>query len=81
MVETIFNLAKVTQFLECLQLPFPSDSEYMTDSLAYIESITDATNNIEQSENKCVQSANYCFYKFSASSSLCSLKVSAESTA
>ena len=44
-------------------------------SLAYIESIIDATNDIEQTENKCVKSANDHFSKFSVSESLCSLKI------
>ena len=51
------------------------------DSLAYIESITDATNDIEQTENKYVKSANYHFNKFLCCACLCSLTVSAESTA
>ena len=41
----------------------------MIDSLAYIESLSDATNDIEQTENKCVKSANYHFNKLSASAS------------
>ncbi len=47
-----------------------------------MESITDATNDIEKTENKYVKSANYHFNKFiSASASHCSLIISAESTA
>ena len=53
MVGTIFNLAKVNtvpcMFTATLSL---SDSEYMRlDNLAYIESISDATNDAEQTKN------------------------------
>ena len=51
-------------------------------SVAYIESVTDATNDVEQTENKCVKSEKYLYNKFfSASAFLSSLTISAESTA
>ena len=73
MVNTIFCM-----FTAALAL---SDSMCILDSLAYIESITDATNDIEPIENNFVNSANYNFNKFSASTFLCSLIISAENTA
>ena len=83
MVGIIFNLAMVNAVL-CMFTASLSDSEYMTGELPYIESITDATNDIVQIERKKngVESTNYYFNKlFSASASPCSLIISAESTA
>ena len=53
MVRTIFNHAKVdtVSFMFTAEHSL-SDSEYMTGWLAYIESKTDATNDIEHTENK-----------------------------
>ena len=53
MVGSIFYLAKLNtvpwMFTAALSL---SDSEYMA-SLAYIEGVTDATNDTKQTDNKC----------------------------
>ena len=67
-------------FLACLW-PLSRIEDPCLNSLAYRESITDTTNDIEQTENKCVKGANYHFNKFSASVSFCSLMISAGNTA
>ena len=56
MIGTIFNLAKINeQFSACfLLLSLTRIASTLLDSLAYIESKTDATNDIEQTENNSV---------------------------
>ena len=74
-METFFNPPKV-DIICMFTAAFSQLASIRLDSLACT---TDATIDIEQTENKCVKSANYHFNKFVlASTSLCSLIISVE---
>ena len=82
MVGNIFNLTTVNPVPCIFTANLSPDSEYMTRSLAYIESIIDATVIYCKLKTiSCIESEKYHYNKFfSPFVSLCSLLISAECT-